>query len=149
MGDHGVKIGRVEGIVRVGDGVVVKSSGVVKSNVGKCNALWGEESPEIGSVKYVVSSSERESDCVEGVTGKRDISLPGLLLGCGERCDDVAVDSRSDIDEGEASVICSCGDVEDIVESRDVGASRRKLQSKLFLSQFAHDGCLLSHCTSC
>jgi hypothetical protein len=97
----------------------------------------------------MVSSSRRESACVDGVTGSRDISLPGLLLKFGERCDDRVANSNSDDDEGEAFVICTCGDVDDIVESRDVGASRRKLQSKLFLSQLAHDGCLLSHYTSC
>jgi hypothetical protein len=37
------------------------------------------------------------------------------------------------------------GDVEESIESRDVGASRRKLQSKPFLSQFEQDGCLTSH----
>jgi hypothetical protein len=44
MGDQGVKIGRVEGMVRVGGGVVV-----MKSSGGKNNAVCGDEEPEIGS----------------------------------------------------------------------------------------------------
>jgi hypothetical protein len=96
-----------------------------------------------------MSSSETESACVDGVTGNIDISLPGLLLEFDDICDDVVGYSRSEVDEGETSVICTFGDVVNIVESRDVGASRRKLQSKLFLSQLAHVGCLLSHYTYC
>lgn len=55
--------------------------------------------------------------------------------------------SSSKVDEGEPSEICDeLGEFDDITESRDVGASRRKLQSRPFLSQFAQDGCFTSHC---
>jgi hypothetical protein len=42
MGDHGVKTGRLGGMLRVGDGVV-------KSRVGKYSAVGGDENPEIAS----------------------------------------------------------------------------------------------------
>jgi hypothetical protein len=57
-----------------------------------------------------------------------------------------AVHSTSEVDKGETSESCGVvGDAEENTESRDVGARDRKLHSRLFLSQFAHDGCLTSH----
>jgi hypothetical protein len=38
------------------------------------------------------------------------------------------------------------GEVDGKTESRDVGASRRKLHSKPFFSHFSQDGCVASHC---
>jgi hypothetical protein len=64
--------------------------------------------------------------------------------------DGVVADSRSDVDVGEnALTVDALGDVEGITDSREVGASRRKLQSSPFLSQLAHDGCLTSHYCTC
>lgn len=54
--------------------------------------------------------------------------------------------SSSDVAVGEKSLLMDdFGDVRDITDSREVGASKRKLQSSPFLSQFAHDGCFTSH----
>lgn len=54
-----------------------------------------------------------------------------------ESCDEVGgVDSVGDCEDS--------GDV-DVIDRRDEGASRRKLQVSPFLSQFAHIGCLPSH----
>jgi hypothetical protein len=76
-----------------------------------------------------------------------EISLPGLALPIDSVFVGVVAFSWSDIDAREtSSERGDLGKVDDITESLDVGASRRKLQSKPFLSQFAHDGCLTSHC---
>jgi hypothetical protein len=67
-----------------------------------------------------------------------------LLLG-------VESDGESEDRELEAS---GAGDVENVggleskrPDSRDDGASKRKLHVSPFFSQFAHVGCLQSHCT--
>jgi hypothetical protein len=94
----------------------------------------------------MISSSKRGSFCVDGVTGKIEVSLLGLLLCIEDTRDEVVVYSNSVVDEGEMSAICGvCGDVGGLMESRDVGARSKKLHSRLFLSQFAHDGCFTSH----
>lgn len=95
-------------------------------------------------------SSETVSSCGNNVRESTETSLHGLLVpienvGAG----DMAC-SRSDADDGEASHNCGVlGEGVGITDRRDLGASRRKLQSKLFLSQFAQDGCLTSHCFRC
>jgi hypothetical protein len=80
-----------------------------------------------------------------------DTSLPELLwhevVEAGEAV--VSVLEEFVVGDAKSSDVASAwvvfGDVEESIESRDVGASRRKLQSKPFLSQFAQDGCLTSH----
>lgn len=55
---------------------------------------------------------------------------------------------KSNVEAGEAVGACGVlGDVEEYTESRDAGASKRKLHSKPFLLQFAHEGCFASHYT--
>jgi hypothetical protein len=59
---------------------------------------------------------------------------------------DVGVYEMSEIgDAEEPEGVADPGEPGVITESRDVGASNRKLQLRLFLSQFAQDGCLTSH----
>jgi hypothetical protein len=54
--------------------------------------------------------------------------------------------SGSRVEAGETvSARGVAGDLEEYAESRDAGASWRKLQSSPFLSQFAQDGCFASH----
>jgi hypothetical protein len=56
--------------------------------------------------------------------------------------------SISDVDGETSDNRGAVGDADENIDSRDVGASDRKLHSRPFLSQLAHAGCFTSHCFS-
>jgi hypothetical protein len=98
-------------------------------------------------IRPEVSFSESGELYVGDVSEMMEFSLLGLVLCVNDVCVGETVYSISEVDDGDAfksrGVV---GDVDEKTESRDVGASDRKLHSKFFLSQFAQDGCLTSHC---
>jgi hypothetical protein len=95
------------------------------------------------------SSSKKRRVCDVGVKERLATSLPGLPLPT-DSVFGVLAYSRSETDAGPASNDWGdLSDVDGMTESLDLGASRRKLQSNPFLSQFAHDGCLMSHYFHC
>jgi hypothetical protein len=116
---------------------------------GGTQEMGGEEnvSGERSSVGPGFSSSDSVPLSADGVSDMMECSLPGLLVYVNGIHDGEMAYSISDVDDGDASDSRGVvGETEENTESRDVGASDRKLHSMSFLSQFAHDGCLTSHC---
>jgi hypothetical protein len=129
---------------RMGDQSVGRRRGTDIVGVGGESNSRGDRS-RIGPE---VSFSENDESRVGDASDMMKYLLTGLALCVDDVCAGDIVYSTSEVDDGDAfksrGVV---GDVDEKTESLDVGASDRKLHSRFFLSQFAHDGCLASHCS--
>lgn len=91
--------------------------------------------------------SEITSLCI--VVPENVVNALSGLPGCdGCVAGDPATLAADDTDPGDVEDPIIRGDVdedEDSTDKREVGANKRKLQSRPFLLQFVQDGCLISH----